>query len=88
MVWRELGRCWSLDTGKGESDLFFEEWRLEEANLFCNECVVKAECLDEAIWTNSAGTWAGTTLGKRRYMRENKHTHPDNPVLLQILQPR
>jgi hypothetical protein len=85
MDWREHGNCWKLDTGKGESDIFFEEHNIKEAKLYCKGCKVADLCLEEATRMRSVGTWGGTTAGHRRYLREQ--LYPTNPVQL-IVQPR
>jgi hypothetical protein len=83
MGWQQEGKCWALDTGKGESDIFFEEWNLDIAREFCEECTVKKECLNEGLRTRSVGIWAGTTVGSRRYIRERTN-RPSRPISLKI----
>jgi WhiB family transcriptional regulator, redox-sensing transcriptional regulator len=49
----------------GEQDV-----RITEAKIVCGRCAVKAECLDYAIYTDSAfGIWGGTTEAERRRIK-------------------
>jgi hypothetical protein len=70
MSWKQLGRCWGIETGKGESDIFVYPHLAKEALLFCEDCVVKETCLEDGIRNRSIGVWGGTTVGQR----------PRNPV--------
>lgn len=36
---------------------------------YCDLCLVKTECLAEAVQSNAEGIWAGTTTEMRRAMR-------------------
>jgi hypothetical protein len=82
-TWQEQGKCWGLETGKGESDIFFIDGNLTEAREYCVECPVKKECIAEGTWGRSTGIWGGTTIGQRRYLRERR-LRPDNPISLKV----
>jgi hypothetical protein len=76
MEWRELASCKGADT-----NIFFEESRIEEAKEFCDQCVVRDECLDDAIWSRSMGTWAGTTQRQRMTIRGNSRKYATGRVV-------
>ena len=80
MEWRELASC----VGQ-ESDIFFNEHRLDEAKRFCDGCSVKEACLDEGIWTRSVGTWGGTTRRQRMTIASNSRTYAASRDPIQFL---
>lgn len=66
MEWQDQAAC------KGFLDLMFDPYRVDEAKAVCAECSVTAECLEEAIYTNSKdGVWGGLAASER-------HTLPDS----------
>lgn len=70
ITWRDVGRCKGAD-----DDIFFDDSRLEEAVEFCSGCTVQAACRDDAIWTESWGTWGGTTYRQRMIIRDGAHRY-------------
>jgi glutaminase len=48
--WRNEAKCLDLD----DDTLFFDLDREEEAELYCSDCPVKLQCLDDALYYNDA----------------------------------
>jgi WhiB family transcriptional regulator, redox-sensing transcriptional regulator len=71
MRWRKLAACRGMDT-----DFFFpggstgnDRERISLAKQVCAGCPVRAECLEFAIGTGSAGIFGGTTDLERKRMQ-------------------
>ena len=72
--------CNGLDT-----ELFFTDKKLyenvETLKRVCNNCIVKAECLDYALHHAVLGWWGGTSEKTRRSMQQKLNISPE-PVLI------
>ena len=73
--WWESARCYGEDL-----DLFFDEERVREAKVICNQCSVIEECLKDALhferkqW-RSHGIRAGLTARQRsRLLNQRRGT--------------
>lgn len=69
-LWYKDALCAQVD-----SDLFFPEQGASprQAIAICNECPVRALCLDEALSVGRAhGVWGGKTEAQRRAMRPKR----------------
>jgi WhiB family redox-sensing transcriptional regulator len=77
---RWLGTDWRAEAACSEpatTNLFFPvgvtgqaEIQIRQAKAVCQECPVKAECLEFAITTNQEyGVWGGTSEDERRVLR-------------------
>lgn len=67
--WRSSAECVEY----GYPDLWFEEGRenTKLAKTICRKCVVRQECLTEALSSNEdVGTWGGFTSRERRRFRQ------------------
>ena len=65
-VWMEFAMC------RGVNPEIFHPLRGEsnaEALKFCDQCAVKAACLDFALVNREKGVWGGTSEKERRSMR-------------------
>lgn len=70
--WRKDAACLDQDV-----DLFFPIGvtgsaldQAERAKAYCQDCPVRAQCLDWALETNQdAGVWGGKTEDERRQLR-------------------
>lgn len=66
-VWMEFAMC------RGVNPDIFHPLRGEsnaEATKFCDQCAVKAPCLDYALEHRMKGVWGGTSEKERRRMRK------------------
>ena len=70
--------CNGLDT-----ELFFTDKKLyenvETLKRVCNNCIVKAECLDYALHHAVLGWWGGTSEKTRRSSRSSKNHARSRP---------
>lgn len=72
-------RPWTFDAACLEHDpaIFFPARgeRLDEAKAVCRSCLVRDECLEEALATSSCddvGIWAGTSVAERKELRRRR----------------
>lgn len=81
-MWRDKAACRGADPS-----IFFEDPSCKEAELFCNECVVRVECLEFALATKSVGFWGGTRSSQRGVVDiriTQDGTTPRTPVTLEL----
>jgi WhiB family redox-sensing transcriptional regulator len=70
--WQERALC------RGQTELFFPERgaSTEPAKAICDECPVRAECLDHALeGRDRHGIWGGLSERQRRKLRVPLDTH-------------
>ena len=54
-----------------EPDLYLRKKLVAVAKEVCNDCPVKAMCLDYALSAHMIGIWGGTTTEDRQKLRSN-----------------
>lgn len=69
---RELatdGRCAGVDIR-----IFFSEnlGEINQARTICNECPIRQQCIDYALFAEEYGVWGATTKGERAKLRNGK----------------
>lgn len=69
--WKQRAACRNVDPA-----LFFKRGKNQAIKELCQQCPVKADCLDYALLTEAYGIWGGLSAAERnaeypKYIRES-----------------
>lgn len=89
--WSDKARCaghpdpdlWHYESSTKHDERELTTWRIAEAKLICEECPVKAQCLEEGLKPENleaygiiqGSIWGGRMLGERTKIKTQTYTY-------------
>lgn len=68
--WRTYGKCTTLKPKEADALFYLGRGKSPKAaKAFCDDCIVRKQCLFSAVYYKEVGIWAGTTDAEREDLR-------------------